>query len=1744
VKRLIILVLAALALSLPLAAQNIDTSMEFFRGLNSYNAFDFGSFDSVNEDNDNLTVGIPIISYPQRGALPDFQLKLHYAGWSWYMTCVIVNNIQQCNWYPGQSGAFLTIDPHYGGGNRTCSKANCGSPCPCYDPYVVDWNGGIHNEGLLSSSGPHETIDGSGIRASSTDRNGITASYFSITDPAGNTITHNYANTPPTWTDSVGRTIPDSDLPTNPQGLLLAGCTTKNFPRVNGGTAPLMICASNVTYSSQFATDPYHAVNYSGTKAMITSITLPNNTTWTFSYNSWGDLSQITTPTGGSVSYAWYNHPLYYTNSPESNFRGIATRTANANDGTGNKVWTYSATLNGTTYPGVTDPDGNMTVLSNLYCGAVASDGCVYTRRQFYTSSGVLLKTMDTQYTSIEDPLDVWAGLAHNQYILPTGTTTTWPNGFVSRTAITYDPGGIFVDKYSNNAPYPFPYGSVVQKQEYGYGSGAPGPLLRQTNTQFQWQNNSNYLSANLISQPASVTILNGSGTQVATTSYSYDSYNGSPQGVFGNLTAVTRWLNGGTNPTTQFVYNSNGMRTKMCDPIDPNCANPTRYTYDSTGAFLSQVQYPDTVTNGVTYHHIENFSYDSNTGLLNSHKDQNLQQTSYQYDSMRRLTRVDFPPADGGWETYSYNDSLPSPSFTFTKGAAPNPNFTETGIVDGFGRPKQTKTAVPTTTCSSGYSYVDTAYDNEGRKFSVSNPYCTTGDATYGLTKNYYDVLNRPCLVVPPDGTTPSGNSCPTTPPANDIFTTYSGNTMTVTDQAGKSRKSQTDGLGRMTDVWEDPNNLNYHTSYSYDALDNLLSVTQSGSRQRTFAYDSLSRLISSVNPESNTQPVSPFTIVPTTYSYDANGNTRTKTSPAPNQTGTATVTTTYTYDPLNRLLNKTYSDGTATVAPAYDINNPFGLSATNSIGRMVGLWEGDNQWLSWKAFSYDSMGRVVKQWDCLALANPNCNPMPAATVTYDLAGSMTSLIYPSGRKVTYAYNNAMQPTQVRFDSFNGTAVGYNYLSNATYAPTGAPASLTLGNGVIESASYNNRFQPCNFQAATGTFIWLNRTNNYYPTAGTNCQPGSGGNNGNVISITDNLQPNRTQSFGYDALNRVNAAQTQGTSGPDCWAQSFGYDAWANLLTATPTRSGCPMTQLSIGVNANNQITGLSYDAAGDMLADGVSTNAYDGESRIKTLNGSGATYIYSGDGQRVSKHIGSNTTDYVNFSGQPIGERNSSGDWSDYIYAGSRRLARADSFEYRIHTYGTVCGNCGWQAATFTFPNFAGLGGYVIQSGDTLQWRQYQTSGAHGGIAIWFTDSSLAQWVTYDQDSQQINSDGYQAVWHYRRVDLSQHAGKTLSSWSLVTESTTAAGGWEIFYQDLVLVSRDGTVRPIYNREQTLSLTAWWSSGVSGVGYDVNPWRWNGTNGAVSYDTTTNYYHGDHLGSQRLMTSVNGYPVWSSTFLPFGQEWNPQITVNHYKFTGKERDSESGLDNFGARYNSSQYGRFMTPDWSAKPMGVPYADMTDPQSLNLYSYVRNNPLNQIDPTGHYEVNGSNCGDDSKCQKRYDKVVNRFEKARAKDLKSKDANVRAAAASFGARGEKNGVHVGFGDLLSQGIKGSVDASNHGMGLTVDIQVRVDSSLGGKSLQETIAHEGTHVADDSNFLTSYDFVTGKYNSATNPTSGETEFRAFQAGAGVDREHGFGPHDTYKILDFLQNDKHYGPLRDVLIFDPNDPNYPQ
>jgi RHS repeat-associated protein len=111
----------------------------------------------------------------------------------------------------------------------------------------------------------------------------------------------------------------------------------------------------------------------------------------------------------------------------------------------------------------------------------------------------------------------------------------------------------------------------------------------------------------------------------------------------------------------------------------------------------------------------------------------------------------------------------------------------------------------------------------------------------------------------------------------------------------------------------------------------------------------------------------------------------------------------------------------------------------------------------------------------------------------------------------------------------------------------------------------------------------------------------------------------------------------------------------------------------------------------------------------------------------------------------------------------------------------------------------------------------------------------------------------------------------------------------------------------------------------------------------------STVNYYVADHLGSSRVVTNASGTVLDDSDFYPFGGERSyASGSGNNYKFTGKERDTESGLDDFAARFYTSNYGRFLSAD-DAK-----YMHPADPQTFNLYSYVANNPLNAVDPTGH----------------------------------------------------------------------------------------------------------------------------------------------------------------------------------------------
>jgi RHS repeat-associated protein len=296
------------------------------------------------------------------------------------------------------------------------------------------------------------------------------------------------------------------------------------------------------------------------------------------------------------------------------------------------------------------------------------------------------------------------------------------------------------------------------------------------------------------------------------------------------------------------------------------------------------------------------------------------------------------------------------------------------------------------------------------------------------------------------------------------------------------------------------------------------------------------------------------------------------------------------------------------------------------------------------------------------------------------------------------------------------------------------------------------------------------------------------------VVSVTNNLDGTRSQNFTYDQLNRLKTAQTQSTTGGNCWGLSFTYDNWANLTAAAVTQCTAPM--LSIAVDTNNRVTtGFSYDLAGnsgfgspvdstgvrtpDVTADGSFTYAWNAESEMKTA--AGVTYAYDGLGNRVSKSNGK--LYWYGMGSAVLDESDLSGNiTNEYVYFGGQRVARRDA---------------------------------------------------------------------------------------------------------------------------------------------------------SGNLY---------------------YYVEDMLGTSRALTTANGTVCYDADFYPFGGERTPLVNTcpQNFKFNGKERDPETGLDDFGARYFSSSFGRWLSPDWSAIPAPVPYANLTNPQTLNLYQFVGDNPETFSDLDGH----------------------------------------------------------------------------------------------------------------------------------------------------------------------------------------------
>jgi len=211
--------------------------------------------------------------------------------------------------------------------------------------------------------------------------------------------------------------------------------------------------------------------------------------------------------------------------------------------------------------------------------------------------------------------------------------------------------------------------------------------------------------------------------------------------------------------------------------------------------------------------------------------------------------------------------------------------------------------------------------------------------------------------------------------------------------------------------------------------------------------------------------------------------------------------------------------------------------------------------------------------------------------------------------------------------------------------------------------------------------------------------------------------------------------------------------------------------------------------------------------------------------------------------------------------------------------------------------------------------------------------------------------------------------------------------------------------------------------------------------------------YYTSDQVNSTRVVTDQNGVRVFAATYDPYGGI--QKIWENSYspamKFSGKERDTESNLDYFGARYYGNYYYRWLSPD-PVVPLDVAY---TNPQAWNLYSFNRNNPVNLVDPSGLYVFeNGTQAQ-----QNAFNKAIER-----AMGL----PGLKEIISVFGSAGEENGVIIKIYDAKFGSFAPYV-TSRMLQDLSYECIVHLAFDAGGDDLVIDVAHEGSHILDYKNY---------------------------------------------------------------------------
>jgi len=422
-------------------------------------------------------------------------------------------------------------------------------------------------------------------------------------------------------------------------------------------------------------------------------------------------------------------------------------------------------------------------------------------------------------------------------------------------------------------------------------------------------------------------------------------------------------------------------------------------------------------------------------------------------------------------------------------------------------------------------------------------------------------------------------------------------GNVTSVTDPLNRVTAHAYDALNRLLRV-TDPGSG--QTQYGYNGLDQLASVTDPRGQVTTYAYDGLSNLSRQVSPDTGT----------TQNTYDEAGNLLT-------QTDAKGQVTAYAYDALNRVTSIAFQDGTQQTY-AYD-------QGANGIGRLSSITETDaaSAVTGLTQHAYDQKGRVVSE-----VRTINGTAYTTA-YTYDAAGRLAALTYPSGRTVSYSFDALGRIAQIATTAGTHTQV---VVSNVAYQPFGGVKSYTLGNGQTYTRSYDLDGRIASYTLGANPF------NLGFDAASR------------ITSIN-------TNNYGYDALDRLNQAVLLDKN------YGYAYDAVGNRLSKTNgTR-----TDLYTYASTNNQLALITTvpgsavrvfqtDPNGATVSDGANQYTYDARGRLAQASSAQgfSSYQVNALGQRVRKSTtAGDTVFHYDSRGRLIAESDSGGALKrEYLY------------------------------------------------------------------------------------------------------------------------------------------------------------------------------------------------------------------------------------------------------------------------------------------------------------------------------------------------------------------------------------------------------------------------------------------------------------------------------------------------------------